>query len=77
MIIYYQNLVGKINTLLVESTDSIETIKFKIQDLEGIPPDQQFLSYGGKKLEDNRNLSDYYIQEGSTIHLYLKIRGHT
>ena len=77
MIIFDKTLTGKTITLEVESTDSIEIIKNKIQDKEGIPPDQMIIFYKGKILEDNRNLCDYYIQNEETIQMMLKIRGHT
>lgn len=75
MQIFVKSLTGKTITLNVEPGDSIDSIKEKIADREGISAQDQRLIFGGKQLESDRTIADYNLTANSTIHLVLRLRG--
>lgn len=74
MQIFIKTLLGKIITLDVELSNTIQTVYEKIQEMEGIPSEQQWLIFGGHHLEDNKTLADYQIQNQSTLHIVIYLR---
>ena len=72
--IFVKNLLGKSVALDVQATDTVQAVKQKLQDREGIPAEQQRLVYTTKELDPTRTLADYNIQRDATLHLVLRLR---
>ena len=75
MQVFVKTLSGKTISVECEPDESIESLKEKIMAKEGVPPDQQRIIFGGKQLDTQKNLSDYDIDDDSTLHLVLRLRG--
>ena len=73
--IFLKTLNGKTEIFNVEPTDTMKLFKIIIQFKEGIPPDQARLNFAGRQLRDERTFAQYNIQNGSNLHLYLRLIG--
>ena len=75
MQLFVKTLTGKTVSIEVEEGESIEDVKAKISEKEGIPPEQQRLIFGGQQLQDAKTLDDYDVGDDATLHLVLRLRG--
>jgi len=75
MQLFVKTLQGKTVSIEVEEGESIEDVKAKISEKEGIPPEQQRLIFGGQQLQDGKTIDDYDLGDDSTLHLVLRLRG--
>jgi ubiquitin C len=73
--IFIKNLNGKSIVINIDANETVESLKQKVQDKEGVSPNQQRIIYAGKQLENGRILSDYNIQKEATLHLVLRLTG--
>jgi len=75
MQLFVKTLTGKTVSIEVEEGESIEDVKAKIAEKEGIPAEQQRLIFGGQQLQDAKTLDDYDVGDDATLHLVLRLRG--
>ena len=73
MELFVKTLTGKTVTIEVEEGESIEDVKAKISEKEGIPPEQQRIIFGGQQLQDGKTIDDYDLSDDSTLHLVLRL----
>ncbi|XP_042889936.1 polyubiquitin-B-like [Penaeus japonicus] len=75
LLVYVKTLTGKTVTIEISPQDTVEVLKAKLEDKEGIPPDQQRIIHDGNQLEDGRTLDSYNIKSEAVLHLILRLRG--
>ena len=75
MQIHIRNLAGKTTTLEVDTADTVDSVRKKLTDAEGIAPDQCRLVFGGKQMTDGRTLEDYHVEEDCTLHAVMRLQG--
>lgn len=75
MQLFVKTLTGKTVSIEVEEGESIEDVKAKIAEKEGIPAEQQRLIFGGQQLQDAKTIDDYDVGDDATLHLVLRLVG--